>query len=304
MEHRTDIDTNKIALTEWVETADIFIDRMRDFFLPPDFPLDYTAQSLAELEQFLLDVYSPTDSLPHGGDLVESAIAYLGETAIRTIGGGWANGPDPLEPTLQTPYVVPDPALHLSPLYPLRLLVQVAQGQTGQVITAFWQTLAAAVAAHPGWIPPTQPGPGLEAKTPQISPELVRWLEQKRTGFDHWIATHTDSDPRFDFTRDSLLALETLLRRRPPNGQPEVPDPDEADLIDGAAWYFGEVLVRNKNAVWINTGGDPVTDTENQEPYVHHPTEGSNTYPRSAVRLTCDPALLFPMRQMFYVFYG
>src|SRR5262245_17022860 len=95
------------ALDEWLDTIDVLLDRLADFYLPDDFPFDYSATSLEHLEAEVL-ARSPHGGWQPGGDsaaFVESVMAYVGEALMRTGGGHWEFGPHPADPAVDVPYV-------------------------------------------------------------------------------------------------------------------------------------------------------------------------------------------------------
>ncbi len=293
----SDIEPDNDPLTEWTEVVDIVIDRLQDFFLPADFPLDYSPESLRRLESLVIARYARGVPLPYGDDFIESVVAYAGEVLIRMTGGTWAIGPHSSGTTVEVPYVVPDPALGLPPVHPLRLLVEAAREGSGEVLARVCDAVRVAVAAHPEWTPPAVPAP---AEPPASTLELAAWLAARRQAFPQWLSRYAGDDRRFDFSRDSLVALQEMLRKRLPGGAEQLADPEDAELVDGAEWYFGEVIVRNKDGEWVSDGGDVASDAG--EPYLHSTARDANSYPRSAVRMTCDPAMLAPMQRMFDVF--
>src|SRR5262245_50445787 len=86
-----DVEIDETELEQWTGAVDTVLDRLRDFFLPDDFPFDFTPESLAPLEAVLLDRSEPR------GDFLESALAYVGQVALELTGGTWAVGRHPAE---------------------------------------------------------------------------------------------------------------------------------------------------------------------------------------------------------------
>jgi hypothetical protein len=72
---------------------------------------------------------------------------------------------------------------------------------------------------------------------------LARWLTAHNDEFPRWIQQF-GSGQDWDFSVDSLDALEALIRRRASGPEELLEDKANADFVEGAAWYFGEVLRR------------------------------------------------------------
>ncbi|BFU45173.1 hypothetical protein [Krasilnikovia sp. MM14-A1004] len=230
------------ALEEWREGIQPVLARLEAFEVPPGFPLDFSADSLARLERLLRDG-------PPGESLVESATAYVGEALLR-VGGGrwdWADG---------QPVVRPDEALGRAPIPPRDLVVR-ADG-----IAAAWAGLAAAVeahrAAHPGWSPVKEPTPGMgEDLSPVVLPWLSDWLAEREKAFPAWAADSGVDPETWDFTPGSVDVLETVVRHHLPTEQ-AFTDPRRHDFVQGAVWYFGEVARRAKQgARWQYNRSEP-----------------------------------------------
>lgn len=64
-----------------------------------------------------------------------------------------------------------------------------------------------------------------------------------RGAIPHWIQQF-GSDVQWDFSVDSLEALEGLIRQVAAGPEELLEDKANADFVEGAAWYFGEVLGR------------------------------------------------------------
>ncbi|RZU54008.1 hypothetical protein EV385_5945 [Krasilnikovia cinnamomea] len=229
-------------LQQWREAIQPQLARLEAFEVPLGFPLDYSEDSLARLEQLLRD-RRPSASL------VESATAYAGEALLR-VGGGrwaWADG---------QPVVQPDEALGLPAVAPGDLVSRADD------LAATWAALAAAVrarqAAHPGWSPVKEPTPDMiEDRRPVVLPWLGDWLAEREKSFPAWAADTGVDAAAWDFTPASVDVLETVVRHRLPTGQ-AFTDPRLHDFVQGAVWYFGEVARRNKqSAGWQYNRSEP-----------------------------------------------
>ncbi|BBZ15270.1 hypothetical protein [Mycobacterium branderi] len=73
---------------------------------------------------------------------------------------------------------------------------------------------------------------------------LSRWLTARTDGFPGWVERFGSAQD-WDFSVDSLDALEALIRRRASGPEELLEDKVNADFVEGAAWYFGEVLRRH-----------------------------------------------------------
>lgn len=72
---------------------------------------------------------------------------------------------------------------------------------------------------------------------------LARWLAARENGFPQWIQQY-GSGTQWDFSVDSLDALEDLIPQIAAGPEELLEDKANADFLEGAAWYFGEVLRR------------------------------------------------------------
>jgi hypothetical protein len=77
---------------------------------------------------------------------------------------------------------------------------------------------------------------------------LASWLAHRTVAFPRWAADHAGHGP-WDYSPESLDRLDALVRAvvRSPG---DVADPAHGDLLNGAAWYFGEMLIRVKGGEW------------------------------------------------------
>lgn len=72
---------------------------------------------------------------------------------------------------------------------------------------------------------------------------LARWLAARNDEFPSWIAQF-GTGAEWDFSVDSLDALEALIRQRASGPEELLEEKHNGDFLEGAAWYFGEVLRR------------------------------------------------------------
>lgn len=280
-----DVEIDERELAEWTGKVDIVIDRLGDFFLPEDFPLDFTPESLRPLEAIVRERYAP-DAPPvfAAGDFVESLIAYVGEVFVRLTGGAWAVGRSPATVPADAPFVLPDPELGLGPVRPLALLVRVGREGGGEVLARAADEVVAVIAAHPGWTAPPVPGP------PAGSDDLDSWLAARERAFPRWLAEQAGGDTRYDFGVGSLEHLQELLRGRPG----EVRSPEHGELVQGAAWYLGEVARRTRGGGWVS----PNEYEPPGEYYVHAPERDATAFPFTGVEMTVDPRWRLDLRKV------
>lgn len=78
--------------------------------------------------------------------------------------------------------------------------------------------------------------------------ELSAWLAERSKAFPEW-AKATGEEQRWDFSPDSLDALEDLVRRTFAD-QAQVTGAKSGAFVQGAVWYIGEVICRTTGAVW------------------------------------------------------
>lgn len=77
-------------LSPCTQEADTFVSIMRS--MAPDIQLDYSAESITLLEQFIAANFDPPGSKFVGDSLPAGVGCYVGEVIIRTLGGQWAPG--------------------------------------------------------------------------------------------------------------------------------------------------------------------------------------------------------------------
>ncbi|UUU22255.1 hypothetical protein [Streptomyces sp. DSM 40750] len=83
---------------------------------------------------------------------------------------------------------------------------------------------------------------------PQSHPQLLTWLEARQERFGTWVRD-VGGPEVWDGSAESLEALEQLVRRHY-DDQYHVLGARMDPLLQGAAWYLGEVLRREKGWVW------------------------------------------------------
>ncbi|MFJ4903765.1 hypothetical protein [Streptomyces sp. NPDC088727] len=250
-------------LERWLDDMPVLAGRLEQVHLSGDFPFDYSPASLAPLEEALLAEGPDTD-------FRRAAIPYVGEILMDVCGGRWdidpeAGGED------GEPFVRPDPALGIGPLFVGTLIDLALAEDSGEALTREREELADAVSAWrltaPGRGPEKEPSP-LDPIGPQpVDAWLLRWLIARREDHPAWVrrlsaasspvateAAATD----WDFSPAGLDALERQVRAR--YRTPAAFDADfEADgpFLPGAVRYLGEVICRHHDSTWVHWAIEP-----------------------------------------------
>ncbi|MFJ9848258.1 hypothetical protein [Streptomyces sp. NPDC101150] len=249
-ESRADDREMQRQLSMWISLVPEAQRALPRVLLPAKFPLDHSPASLDALEARLLEHYEPGGTVERGTAMTESAMTYLGESLLAVAGGtwGWNRRPVGGYRWRGQPVVCPDPELQLQPIAPLLLLTYAMRKRTGSAFAAEFARLGEAVRERrerePGWEPAVRQDPGQE----RARAELAVWLADRRAGFEEW-ARETGRPDRWDFSPESLDALEALVRSRHTGGE-EIGAARRGPFLQGAAWYIGEVVCRAKGARW------------------------------------------------------
>ncbi|WP_438487764.1 hypothetical protein [Streptomyces sp. S186] len=249
----------------WIERLHDLMTLFHDQFAHEDWEHEYSARSLPELEQALLDFCSVDDGADDTPLHIEAAAAYLGETLIAEAGGRWDW--DETAGTDGLPVVRPDPVLGCAPVVPLLVVGQALREASGQVLATAARLLRRAVRdrqrQHPEWWPQRIRTPWVRAGTiisACRAPE--RWRNQCMIDYLHWWAEQAGGRDRWLFTPASLDAMEALLRRHFRTVEDYDRVADEPFWLM-AAWYVGQYVVHNKGALWqyreVNPDAPPGT---------------------------------------------
>jgi hypothetical protein len=273
----------------WLDWINVLIGLTDDAYLRGAVPLDYSPASLQALEGVVRARYG--NPLQTSGDdpFVSGVVAYLGETLMRMAGGAWgwttdapsdaglddpdlrramarhrwfisgADEPD----VVGLPMVNADPALQLPALSPMYLLLQaIGSGEPDVWASAYrrWrQAVDDYAASHPGWAPAKEHTLVDGASTPPPSAVLDEWLARQRARFPDWVARHSGD---WDFSVESLDRLAALVIELTPTVE-AFDGPTNTNFVDGAVYYFGEMLRHRRPAEWVyrefRDEGDPET---------------------------------------------
>jgi len=224
------------SLEEWLVSLPPVLDRLA-WFVPADFHPDFSTDSLDVVEAALTEQVTTEDT-----GLVDSAMAYVGEALLRVAGGRWEWDDAAGLPTLRF-----DEALGLPELLPLQVLIDARKTANGVELRKAHESLQRAVAeyqaSHPGWVPAK---PGEAAQLPREQ-WLTDWLERRERAFATW-ADAIGGVAAWDFTADSIDRLAELTLRRFAIVD-EFGAPEQAEFVDGARWYLGEVARRGASGV-------------------------------------------------------
>jgi hypothetical protein len=240
----------------WLDDMDLLLENLRFGLLPRDFPFDFSPASLTRLEPLLVAQWppdGPRDLVQD--DFLRGALTYLGESLLRVAGGRWRWSGGPV--------VSFDPALGLGDLPLTDLAARAADRDDDDVFAEAHGELTTAVEARraqdPGWEPTKLFTPADPSGDPPPSAQLDTWLRRQKAAFTRWAKEHPEGEP-WDFSPRSIEALERVLLSTVALG--EVADPDAGHpVVEAAAWYFGEALIRNRDGRWTLTPGEPGMDS-------------------------------------------
>lgn len=240
--------SGEARLVAWLDDAFFRVMILEDHGLHDDdgVNLDYSGGSLRGLAKFVHGYYNTPDDirfdeLDPGVEVVsvDAIAAYLGDTLIRVADGFWEwSGDADLERFPDgVPVVRPNGVLGLDPVSPFHLMMDVVRSRDEESFTALYQEWTREVER----VRETQP-------LWPASDSLIGWLTRCRDSFPDWVAAYAP-DGVWDFSPDSLPALEELVRRVVPV-KVDLKLPVNREFRDGAAWYLGEVLRRGIGGRW------------------------------------------------------
>jgi hypothetical protein len=281
---------NGEPLDWWLDRINLLIDMMRDVDLGGAIALDYSVASLSALEAAARDrLADPAEALyDDQQSFTASVVAYLGEALMRVGGGRWdwalesraapadVRVSDPLlrqrlaehrwridsagEPDARGfPVIRPDPATGLTTLSPTHLLLEALASDEGEVWATTYEHWKQVVQDYD--CTPTKErtlADGLFTAPPP-SKALDDWLARMRQRFRDWAA---GVGGNLDYSSDSINRLAALVFRVTPTVK-AFQDPANADFVDGASYYLGEMLRRGYPSRWVyrefRDEGDAIT---------------------------------------------
>jgi hypothetical protein len=212
---------------QWSKMVPPSIDVLRSQL--PSVDLDHSEQSLAAVERFVLE-HAPDDAVR------TAVVAYLGETLVRRGNGRWIWQDDYFDAAKGFPMVR---RRYLgggdhSPAHVLQYALTWRDGVTFARLLRGWVRTANANDTGPA-----QPAPsGVE-----------EWLAAQRRRFDEWAAVY-GAEHTWDFSPESLDSLGAVILAHTPSGTRFLHGPEGQRFHDGAAWYFGETVLRTKPSYW------------------------------------------------------
>ncbi|MCV7287757.1 hypothetical protein H7J87_20745 [Mycolicibacterium wolinskyi] len=119
--------------------------------------------------------------------------------------------------------------------------------------------------------------------------EAQRWAQRQESAFEEWVAQYGSDDTQlWDFGLDSLDRLTYILFNYFPT-QAHLDDARNAEFVDGAVWYLGEIVRRSepKKRRWSNrhtgtTSGEYIVEHTAKSRSSEYVVPGSHL--RSAIR--------------------
>jgi len=255
---------------EWLARLPDRLDYLGDFHIRDRVVLDFTGDSLAGVEGYLLDWFATADGVPgdeEGEWVFEGVAGYLGEVLLRLAGGAWR------APAVRGVALIgADEALGLAPLSTADLVLAAVRDRTGAEFGRAYADWDRAVQAyqrsHPGWTPTKTPTPGVDPVElpPADIDHLAGWLAERERDFARWSAAY-GTGTTWDFSARSLDELGALVLRRIPTSV-ALDDPANRAFVEGAEWYAGEVWRRAKGGRWVYRHGDPNVNMFDGYPFV------------------------------------
>ena len=241
-------------LQNWIGGLPFQLLFLEKVLLPDDFPFDYSPESLAAMETHLLEHDDSVQDPEKRAEFAEKGVAYLGEVLLGIAGGSWGWNTRPVGDLPGQPVLCPDPELELSPIAPMLLMSYALRVRTGTAFAEEVERLRAAVAGKrqevPGWNPVKEHTPVVDPKEPLPEhPALTSWLAAREEAVAAWAEDAFEGAWRWNFHPDTLDWLEVAVRRRFATVE-EFDAARDEPFVQGACWYMGEVIRRNKGAVW------------------------------------------------------
>jgi hypothetical protein len=247
-----------VGLDDWIDGISLNLLVLEALDGEQGFRLDFTGPSLERLERALM-------ARDANSELLDGAAGYVGETLLRLAGGGWGwrDG---------EPYAEADKVLELEPVFTRQLVVRAIDEPTEHEFSDVYAAWADAVtrhrAANPGWTPTKKHTPGVDPfeMSPEDAAYIAGWDAERRAAFPRWSETHGGD---WDFGPASLDTLENVLRQVTPAAE-DLRDPANREFVEGAVWYFGEVIRRIRGGIWaFRTPDAEFPNIYAGQPYVH-----------------------------------
>ncbi|MDQ8705243.1 hypothetical protein RCO28_22490 [Streptomyces sp. LHD-70] len=262
---------------------------------------DFRPTSLGTLEGELLK-RSASWSAEDRAEWTDAAAAYVGEVLLGVAGGAWGWNTRPVDGAPGQPVVCPDAELGLSPVAPKLLIahaLRVGSGRAfGEEVARLREAVGALAEQVPGWAP-------VKAHTPQVDPVapiaedpfLRRWTAERREALPKWAEKAFSGEWRWNFHPHTLDWLENVIRQRFATVE-EFDAARDDPFVQGACWYLGEVIRRNKGAMWqyvpLDESAEPGTPGSREHPWTGVPfvDQPGKRLPGAAHPLGCLRELL------------
>lgn len=249
-------------LSEWLEGMQPALAGMQAFHLPRDFPFDYSAESIGQLEGILLNRFFTSQEARRAEEslFVENCARYIGEAWLRTGGGRWHWDDNFNSAYRGRPIVFLEPRIGNVAISPLDLIngaVAKRDGVLSRLYARLVEDVAAWKAEHPGETPAKDPTPGLDDVPAPLSGDwLSEWVASMDQALEAWIAELPLPTARWDFSLRSLDDLEEVVTARLTSID-DFKRPENQTFIAGCVRYLGETLRRKSGGAWVYTPGEP-----------------------------------------------
>ncbi|WP_374024999.1 tetratricopeptide repeat protein [Mycobacterium sp. HNNTM2301] len=113
------------------------------------------------------------------------------------------------------------------------------------------------------------------------------WLAERGAQFPVWAGRY-GGDAVWDFSPESLDALEELVIQNGSSPEELLDEERNAPFVDGAVWYLGEVLRRGRSLPWQYTRGEAADPTVGYVDVFDALTRVLHSVDRGALRRTYD----------------
>ncbi len=246
---------------DWSDAMEPTLTGFIDFHVPTDVELDFSRESLASLEAFLLTQYGSGDdflSPDAHRTFIDGAVRYVGETFLRHCGGGWRYDTRPEAPVSGRPFIEVDSDTP-TPVSPFHLMVKAMNRRTGTFLTGIFdfQHQNATTRAQREGRPPVRTAPDgtVESESAPATADLAEFLDTMDTALAEWASEVAPPADRWDGTRDSFARLAKMVM----DLIADVDRWEESEndpLVQGAIRYVGETLRRNAGGTWMYQPGD------------------------------------------------
>ncbi|MEU4339925.1 hypothetical protein AB0H00_01460 [Nocardia sp. NPDC023852] len=235
-----------------------------------DVTFDMSIDALRQLDEYIVDCGYPSWS-GEDGSPAQIIARHLGDTLIRVAGGSWEWDPeaDPVYFPEGLPFVLPDPSLDLAPFSPTQAISDAYRANDGIQFAGLyrrWERAAKQASKNRPRKPSTKRA--INNRPPwwhrSMSDGLVSWVQGRVDAFPGWVESWSP-EQKWDFSPDSLSALEQLVRQTTPTEAVLNRDDSYDDFREGAVWYCGEIFRRGINGRWTGIRSKPCIEPLGQQ---------------------------------------